>query len=369
MAVSISRQRPSNGWPGKPISSPHPFDMHTMEVKYDRCPIDIGFDAMTQTVYEFDGCFWHGCPTCFPQRHESHPRLFGRTMDNVFALRQEKHDLLRQCGYLVRSIWECEWSRRRAADPAFQTFLQSHQTPHPLDLRDAFFGGRINAYQLYRCMEGDERILYYDFKSLYPYVNKYWCYPIGHPQVISQPPVEQGLDAYYRLVCCTILPPTNLLHPVLPYRCTQKLAFPLCATCVRQYMDVPLLDKHVDDCHHTDAQRALTSTWCTPELVVALQKGYRLFHIHQVYHFPETQVGLFAEYIDTWLKPIKKPAGIPSTAPQDTFNANTSDDGTSAKTLFSTMPISARTPVNVLWLNSEICLEMHATTKMAKKRT
>ncbi|XP_067036362.1 uncharacterized protein [Acropora muricata] len=270
-----------------------------------------GFDARTQTVYEFDGCFWHGCPTCFPQRHESHPRLLGRTMDDVFALRQEKHDLLRQHGYLVRSIWECEWSRRRAADPAIQTFLQSHQTPLPLDPRDAFFGGRTNAYQLYRCVEGDERILYYDFKSLYPYVNKYCRYPIGHPQIISQPTVEQGLDAYFGLVCCTILPPTDLLHPVLPYRCSQKLTFPLCATCVRQYIDVPLLDKHVDDCHHTDAQRALTGTWCTPELVVALQKGYRLLHIHQVYHFPDTQVGLFAEYIDTWLKLKEEASGYP----------------------------------------------------------
>ncbi|XP_067026753.1 uncharacterized protein [Acropora muricata] len=311
-----------------------------------------GFDVMTQTVYEFDGCFWTGCPTCFPQRHESHPRLLGRTMDDVFALRQEKHDLLRQHGYLVRSIWECEWLRRRAADPAIQTFLQTHQTPRPLDPRDAFFGGRTNAYQLYRCVEGDERILYYDFKSLYPYINKYCCYPIGHPQIISQPPVEQGLDAYFGLVCCTILPPTDLLHPILPYRCSQKLTFPLCATCVRQYIDVPLLDKHVDDCHHSDAQRTLTGTWCTPELIVALQKGYRLLHIHQVYHFPDTPVGLFAEYIDTWLKLKEEASGYPSTAPQDTTNVNTSDDGTNAKTLFSTMPIFARTPVNVLWLNS-----------------
>ena len=48
----------------------------------------------------------------------------------------------------------------------------------------------------------------------------------------------------------------------------------------------------------------------------------------------------------------KKQAGIPITARQDTFNANTSDDGTNAKTSSSTMPISAKTPVNVLWLNS-----------------
>ena len=39
--MSISRRRPSNGWPGKPISSPHPFDMHITGVKYDRCPIDV----------------------------------------------------------------------------------------------------------------------------------------------------------------------------------------------------------------------------------------------------------------------------------------------------------------------------------------
>ena len=141
---------------------------------------------------------------------------------------------------------------------------QTHQTPLLLDPRNALFGGRTNAYQLYRCVEGGERILYYDFKSLYPYVNKYCRYPIGHPQIIAQPTVEQGLDAYFGLVCCTVLPPTDLLHLVLPYRCSQKLTFPLCAACVRQYIDAPLLDKNVDDCHHTDAQRVLTGTWCTP---------------------------------------------------------------------------------------------------------
>ena len=100
-----------------------------------------GFDATAQTVYKFDGCFWHGCPTCFPQRHGSHPRLLGRTMGDVFALRQQKHDLLCQHDYLARSIWECEWSRGRATDPTIRTFLQTHQTPRPLDQRDALFGG------------------------------------------------------------------------------------------------------------------------------------------------------------------------------------------------------------------------------------
>ena len=54
-----------------------------MGVRCDRCPTDV--TATTQTVCEFDGCFWHGCPTCFPQHHESHPRLLGCTMDDIFA--------------------------------------------------------------------------------------------------------------------------------------------------------------------------------------------------------------------------------------------------------------------------------------------
>lgn len=33
-----------------------------------------------------------------------------------------------------------------------------------------------------------------------------------------------------------------------------------------------------------------------------LDKGYRLTHVDQVYHFRETRVGLLSKYINTWLK-------------------------------------------------------------------
>ena len=47
--------------------------------------------------------------------------------------------------------------------------------------------------------------------------------------------------------------------------------------------------------------------WCTPELVKAVEKGYTLVKIHEVWHFPEDQrrTGLFADYVNTWLK-LKK---------------------------------------------------------------
>ena len=31
-----------------------------------------GYDEETNTVYEFQGCFFHGCRTCYPNRTEPH---------------------------------------------------------------------------------------------------------------------------------------------------------------------------------------------------------------------------------------------------------------------------------------------------------
>ena len=34
-----------------------------------------GFNPQKKIVYEFNGCYWHGCQTCFPNRNELHTRL------------------------------------------------------------------------------------------------------------------------------------------------------------------------------------------------------------------------------------------------------------------------------------------------------
>lgn len=54
---------------------------------------------------------------------------------------------------------------------------------------DAFFGGRTNAVKLFHLSSNnkDEQILYYDFTSLYPYVNKNAVYPKSHPENILNP--------------------------------------------------------------------------------------------------------------------------------------------------------------------------------------
>ena len=67
-------------------------------------------------------------------------------------------------------------------------------------------------------------------------------------------------------------------------------------------------------CHHSDADRTLRGTWCTPELVKAVEKGYTLVKIHEVWHFPpeESRTGLFKDYVNTWLKIKQESAGSPS---------------------------------------------------------
>ena len=59
-------------------------------------------------------------------------------------------------------------------------------------------------------------------------------------------------------------------------------------------------------------QRALTGTWCTPELEKAVEQGYVVVKIHEVWHFPQSRQGLFAEYVNTWLKIKEEASGWPA---------------------------------------------------------
>ena len=152
-----------------------------------------------------------------------------------------------------------------------------------------------------------------DVTSLYPWVNKNYCpYPISHPQIITQP-VDQPLRSYFGIATVDILPPAGLFHPVLPVRSGNKLTFPLCHTCVQEEQAKPMLHRN-HYCRHSDADQMLRGTWCTPVLVKAVEKGYTLVKIHEVWHFPEDQrrTGLFADYVDTWLKLKQESAGWPS---------------------------------------------------------
>ena len=268
-----------------------------------------GLHPETRTVYEFHGCFWHGCPTCYPKRQEKHLRLLDRTVQDVYEKTQTKMTLLRQKGYQVVEMWECAWSKLLQTHPDVQAYVDSLRLAPPLNPRDAFCGGRTNAIKLHHRVTPDQKIHYIDYTSLYPWVNKTCVYPKGHPIFISQPG-HTDISRYFGIVQRQVLPPRELYHPVLPHRHEGKLSFPLCATCVEEEMAKAPLERSYH-CAHSEDQRVLTGTWCTPELNKAIELGYQIQHIHEVWHFLETQEGLFKDYVNTWLKIKQEASGWP----------------------------------------------------------
>ena len=271
-----------------------------------------GYDALTSTVYEFHGCLYHGCPSCYPNRQAKHYATPDRTTEELYqATLQKRMDMLR-AGYKVVEMWECQWQKLVDTNAEVQSFLASLELVPPLEPREAFFGGRTEGVTLHAVAGEGEEIRYVDITSLYPYINKTSTYPVGHPEIITQP-VDQAIHSYFGLACVDILPPTDLFFPILPVREKGKLTFPLCHTCVQEELEKPLLSRS-RYCHHSDAQRTLRGTWCTPELQKAIEKGYTLVKIHEVWHFPEHQrrTGLFKNYVDTWLKVKQEASGWPS---------------------------------------------------------
>ena len=170
-------------------------------------------------------------------------------------------------------------------DPVVRDFVNKLDIVAPLNPCDAFCSGRTNAIKLYHQTEADEAVDYYDFTSLYPYVNGNKKFPLGHPEILFEPE-HTDIFQYFDIAKCTVLPPYEFYHPVLPLRHNDKLTFLLCHTCVETEMEKPMLERSYV-CLHTEEQRQITGIWCMPELKEAVKRKYKIIHIHEVWDFSE----------------------------------------------------------------------------------
>lgn len=144
------------------------------------------------------------------------------------------------------------------------------------------------------------------FSSLYPFVNKNCVYPVGHPIILLPPQIDlSNIRQYFGIIKCQIVPPINLLHPVLPARYHKKLMFVLCHSCATSPPNDGV-------CYHTlDSERALTGSWVTEEVFTALDKGYRLTDVFEIWHFPQKSDSLFRNYINMFLAMKQEARGLP----------------------------------------------------------
>ena len=278
-------------------------------------------DTGKKTAFEFYGCLWHGCQTCFLEKrtsepynkdypkftHLKHPHT-GQSMSELYAITKERETYLKSRGYTLVTKWEHDFHYQLSVDPDLQDFIETQTMQERLKPRDAYFGGRTDASKLYHEVTSNESILYRDVTSMYPAVMKQETFPLGHPEIITRGPF-QNINEYFGLAKVRIIPPHGLFNPVLPVRLDGKLLFPLCYRCA--------CTQSQDPCRCSEAERSFIGTWTTVELQKAVEKGYRIESIFEVYHWAQSTNNLFTDYVDLFLRLKQQASGYPSWANTD----------------------------------------------------
>ena len=264
-----------------------------------------GYDEKSNTVYQFNGCHFHGCNICYKaeQYTKSLDCKYGKLYDKWI----EKETYLKNQGFTIITMWEHTWNEMKKTNQVVMDFIKQYSYKDtPIELK--VLGGRTEVFKhLYRCLP-NERIRYMDFTSLYPTINfgrkrgiqsttkdKYenLYYPIGHPTIHKQNTfqgwtVEENHEYIrntYGFIKCKVVCPDNLYIPVLPNNTNGKLMF-------------DLNDVEYD-------------TYFIDELQLAIENGYKILEIYEVQEF-ETSDSLFRDYVKMFLKIKTESSGFPS---------------------------------------------------------
>lgn len=245
-------------------------------------------------VFELFGCFFHS-HICQVKRTPALDLVYSKTLSRIAYF--EEH------GYKLTYIWECSLNAQLKANSAMRAFFNNNQVRTPLNPRDSFFGGRTNVRKLYHLTQNKEKNFYIDICSLYPYIMKRGQFPIGHPIIITENFSDINNREYKGLISCKVLAPKSLFHPVLPKKLHNKLMFFLCYTCALNFLK---------SCNHTDEERSFNGVWCSPELYKAIDMGYRVLELFEVYHYEEWSNELFKKYVNSFLKLKQEASGFPA---------------------------------------------------------
>jgi hypothetical protein len=253
--------------------------------KSKRLPVD-GWCEATQTVYQFQGCYFHGCPRCHSPDKQYTNRFKmiikdGKEEKKFMSMRENHlHSLLISKmisdKYRLVEMWECEW-KRKCRKEKINTRTNLLEKYSPITPRDAYFGGRVNAVKLlYEC-EGPEKIYYMDVTSMYPFVmaDEQYFFPTGAPVILKKDrDVLVPLSELFGLAKAEVIPPNHLYFPILPERNEEE-------------------HKVFFDLNHPKV-----GTWTSVELQKAEQLGYQIEMFEQ-HHFPQKSNSLFKEYNET----------------------------------------------------------------------
>ena len=255
-----------------------------------------GIDADSQELYVCLDCQFHGCRRCFftefetgadhPTRPATYSRVHRDTEEFV-------ETLLKTYG---TSMVHVVWSHELEEKPFTSYELQLGNI---MKERDMFYGGRTEVFSPYVNADfyPDDDLQYHDVCSLYPYVCAFKTLPTGNPEHICGARIDKDriLDLchpspYFGYVRAHVTPRPRCMIGLLPYRCPNsgRLEFPL---------------------------RPMTGSWGTEELRIAIENGYKVDEIYEVYHWSEEERSdkLLRGYVSYFLQMKQVRAGAPTT--------------------------------------------------------
>jgi len=186
-------------------------------------------------------------------------------MGDLYQETLTRSNTIKEAGYNLIEMWECVWKKSPEYGNSRKKITEDVESLTP---RDAFYGGRMEVFKV-KCENKNTK--YIDVCSLYPTVQYYDEYPVGHPTKITKPgPYNKN---WFGIIKCKVQAPYHLYIPVLPARVNGKLIFPLCIKCA--------IENNQSTCSHTNVERQFTGTWSTIEVSKAVDKGYTVVEVRK----------------------------------------------------------------------------------------
>ncbi|KAL3091471.1 hypothetical protein niasHS_004876 [Heterodera schachtii] len=245
--------------------------------------------ALRPLAIEWLGCYYHGCRVCFPDRQQQ--LAAGRTAEDLYERTERRlFELEHDHGCDLHVVWACQWAERLRHDPDLKRRYDAVFVPCPLDPRnDALRGGRTEPFKLHHVCSDDEEIMCIDIVSLYPYVMV-----LLRPPTAPLPWTAPETNIFRGLLLVRVLAPRNIRVPLLGYRTKDgRFTFPLCAWCADRRQQRP--------CRHDDDKRSWVTAYTHVELNKALQLGYVVTDLFEVWDYEEWDGTLFSSYVNTFV--------------------------------------------------------------------
>jgi len=83
-----------------------------------------GFHRESNTILEFQGCFYHGCVECFPNRNSKN-KLIGKTFEELYNNTIKKKEYCLSNGFKFIQVWECYWNDIKNDEDKINTYIKN----------------------------------------------------------------------------------------------------------------------------------------------------------------------------------------------------------------------------------------------------